>query len=868
MPRNSIKLSRNRTTTMLTIFLLFTFAISIFMLPANAHTPAWNVPTFAYIHLSPNPAGVGQSVIVNFWIDKIFDGATINNDWRFHNYNLTIVKPDGKTETTIFNYVAETGSQIYTHITPDQIGTYTLIFSFPGQKYTDYSFNPSSAYVNDTYLPSSATTTLIVQQNPVPSSTTYPLPSEYWTRPIEGENYNWYAISSNWLSWPQIAYDYQPDGTAPNSPHIMWTKPLEFGGVVGGTNVGANGMTYYTGLSYETRFNPVMIINGRLYYPLPRSNNGAGMGGATLNNGFVCADLRTGQQIFWQNTTMPSIAQIVDIEDMDQHGAIPNGYMYQASGTTWIALDPNDGNWLFNITGVPSGTMAYGPNGELLVFTLSTTAKTLTLWNSSAAIGTFSASMSTWRPVGKVINGSLTSAYSLNATLPWLTAGSSMDRVLQGDLVLGHNGTLPSSGSAMGGTTSSAPWTMWAINLNASRGAVGSLSWMKTYNAPSGNLTITLNTASWPLPVDPVARVFCAGNKENFQWYGYNLDTGDLLWGPVGYVNDSYEYYGQISGGPNTPKATAVYGNLYVSGYGGAMQAIDLKTGNLMWLYNNTYSGTNTPFGHYPLFINLIADGKIYASSSGHGGGVEAPLYRDYRIRCINATDGTEIWTMLGWNTFTPYGANLIEPVYAADGYISYLNVYDMQIYTVGKGPSAMTVEAPMAAIIHGSSIVIRGTVTDISAGTKQNEQAARFPNGVPCVSDASQSGWMEYVYMQKPRPTNATGVLVTLSVVDANGNYREIGTTTSNDGFFTFNWNPDIEGQYTVYASFAGSESYWTSHAMTSFAVDPAAPTASPYPITNLPPTEMYIGVAAAAIIVAIAIATALIILMQRKRP
>ena len=90
-------------------------------------------------------------------------------------------------------------------------------------------------------------------------------------------------------------------------------------------------------------------------------------------------------------------------------------------------------------------------------------------------------------------------------------------------------------------------------------------------------------------------------------------------------------------------------------------------------------------------------------------------------------------------------------------------------------------------------------------------------------------SQWMEYVYMQKPRPTNTAGVPVTLSVVDANGNYREIGTTTTADGFFTLNWKPDIEGQYTVYASFPGSESYWPSHAITSFAVDPAAPTPTP---------------------------------------
>ena len=46
-------------------------------------------------------------------------------------------------------------------------------------------------------------------------------------------------------------------------------------------------------------------------------------------------------------------------------------------------------------------------------------------------------------------------------------------------------------------------------------------------------------------------------------------------------MNDDDEDHRQISGGPNTPKATAVYGNLYVAGYGGAIQAINLKTGHI-----------------------------------------------------------------------------------------------------------------------------------------------------------------------------------------------------------------------------------------------------------------------------------------------
>jgi hypothetical protein len=128
----------------------------------------------------------------------------------------------------------------------------------------------------------------------------------------------------------------------------------------------------------------------------------------------------------------------------------------------------------------------------------------------------------------------------------------------------------------------------------------------------------------------------------------------------------------------------------------------------------------------------------------------------------------------------------------------------------------------------------------------------------------------MEYVYMQKPRPMDVTGVPVTLSVLDANNNYREIGTATTNsDGFYTLNWKPDIEGQYTVYASFAGSESYWPSHAVTSFAVDPApivTPTETPQQQPSMADTYLLPGIGI--VVAAIAIVGAVIVLMLRKRP
>jgi hypothetical protein len=121
---------------------------------------------------------------------------------------------------------------------------------------------------------------------------------------------------------------------------------------------------------------------------------------------------------------------------------------------------------------------------------------------------------------------------------------------------------------------------------------------------------------------------------------------------------------------------------------------------------------------------------------------------------------------------------------------------------------------------------------------------------------------------MQKPKPTNVTGVQVTLSVVDANGNYRDIGTTaTDADGYFGFNWKPDIEGKYTVYASFTGSDSYWPSHAVTAFNAAQVAPTASP---TAAPPAsivDQYFVPAVIGIILAIIVVGVVIVMILRKR-
>jgi hypothetical protein len=260
----------------------------------------------------------------------------------------------------------------------------------------------------------------------------------------------------------------------------------------------------------------------------------------------------------------------------------------------------------------------------------------------------------------------------------------------------------------------------------------------------------------------------------------------------------------------------------------------------------------------------MIADGKVYVGTLEHS--AENPIPRGGPYICLNATSGDEIWRVNGMYRQTRWGGNAIM----GDSIIATMDTYDQRIYAVGAGPSDTTVTASPKVTVFGSSVQIEGMVTDASPGTNSDSLALRFPNGVPAVSDASMSDWMLYVYKQFSCPSNATGVPVTLSVVDANNNSRVIGSTTSDaSGFFSFNWTPDITGSYTVTATFAGSQAYYGSSAETSFYTSAAPPTASPYPVVNLPPTETYFAISTVAIIIAIAIVGAVLaMLMRRKRP
>lgn len=889
-----MQIVKNKTLAIvISILLMLSISVSITLIPnANAHTPVWNMATFAYIVVAPNPIGVSQTATVYMWLGNVpYPNSAIENHYRYHGYTLTITAPDGSVQKQTYGEITDTtNSQMY-HFTPNQVGNYKLNFTYPGETITVNDQPSGSAYVNDTFLPSSTSVTLIVQQEPIPSAiTSYPLPQDYWSRPINGENTDWWSISSNWLgtgspvqsatgygtmigaSNTGLTQRYPGDAIGPQTAHVMWTKPLSNGnvGVVGGNNFAIPGIAYFDGTAYLPRFSNPIIVNGYLYYTEPVGLSG-GTSGST-----DCVDLRSGQ-VIWSRTDVPALSfvYIYDLEDPNQHGVSP-AILFTSNFAR--AFDAATGNPLFNVTGVPSssGTTlvsspVLGPSGEHLKYVLANSGNTtnpdfrLGEWNSSklwsytgttpALSGTVTTSTGTSSDAS--ISTGANSRYDWNISVPWrntMPTAPTIVAAFYNNMIICENGTMPIVGI-------NTPYTYFAVNLNITKAPIGQVLWWNTLQPPPGNVSVVAAVA------DPTVGVFVESYRETMQWTGYSMATGTRLWGPTA-SQTPFDYYG--SPGVSQLGGQAAYGKLYSSSFGGILYCYDLTNGNLLWTYgnggagNSTNSGFATSYGDYPTFMTAVANGIIYLDTIEHTS--TDPIYKGALARAINATNGQEIWTLPAYGSSWSQSTQTFA---VADGFAAFWNGYDGQIYSVGRGPSATTVTAPDIAASFKTPIVIKGTVTDISAGTKQNAQAANFPSGVPCASDASMKDWMGYIYQQRPLPTNFTGVPVTINVLDSNGNYRNIGTTTTtSSGTYSLTWTPDIAGDYTVIATFAGSNGYWPSSIQTSFNVmhEPAT-TATPTP-TQTSMVETYFVPSVIAIMLVIIVGFALLFLALRKRP
>jgi len=784
-------------------------------------TDAADYPTYFFLTVQPDPIGVGQTANVVYWLDRAPPTAAGSRGDRWQGWKLEITSPDGKTETINLADSDAAGSGIIKY-TPSDVGTYFFKAYFPGQ-------NITQGNTVNWYKPSeSIKVELTVQEEQIQSLPFPPLPTEYWTRPINAQNYGWHQLAGYWLgagsAGPHGPRSYNsngnfnPYGSAPDSPHIMWTREIAFGGVVGGEFEDTN---YFPGETYDRKFQPPIIMQGRLYFNQRLGTN--------LWQGLYCLDLQTGEELWFKNGTTITFGQLVNWQTPNVHGVMP--HLWSVSGSTYKMYDAFTGDWILDIANVSSGTMVFGPNGEILIYRLAGATNTLSLWNSSKVLVE---SMTEWyyRPVGPLLDGN--KGYEWTVKVPDIPGSQSLLKIKDGVLYARATYTDAAPGTTKVGDVA------YDVSLDTIQ-KDGNGQYPTSINNLWGPVNRTFEGSLLNGHIDKnILPVFV---KEQMVWYGINTRTGKLAWGPTQPYENSWGVY--------QPYADwqSANGILYAAGYDGMIHAYNITTGENIWNWYTDSSGFETVYGHYVFKDSAmsICDGKLYAVTNEHS--PSTPLYRGSKMYCIDAVTGQGLWNISFWGLY---------PV-IADGYALSFNYYDGRVYCFGKGPSETTIVASPKVSVFGSSVLIEGTVTDQSEGAK----------GKPAVSDSNMSKWMEYIYMQQPKPTNILGVPVELYVLDSNDNYRPIGTTTTDkDGYFSFSWTPDIPGKYTVYATFEGSISYYSSYALTAFNVDPA-PDATKTPIQ--PPStiveQYFIPVAVGLFILGIIILFMLILSMFKKR-
>lgn len=827
--------------TVFAAFLFFSLAFSALaiMPAANAHTPPWNIKTFAYITLAPDVVGVGQQMLIYMWLQVVPPTAEGAYGDRWQGFSIIVTRPDSTTET-LGPFKSDPIGFSSTVYTPTQTGVYKFQFKFPGQTLAGENLRPDSNtgkdFIGDYFQPSeSEIVSLTVQSSPVAAYVDTPVPTGHWSRPINGQLREWDAISGNWFTAPPNWYAQYTIG--PETSHILWTMPLTFGGLVGGE---FGDTSYYSGNAYEGKITGTIIINGRLYlnkypddtYALQEPNNTYPR--TPPKNGFYCIDIRTGEILWYNNESRLSFGQVYRYDSPNQHGGL--AYLWAVSGTTWKAYDPFNGDWVYTITNAPAGARSYSKDGSIIVPVINAAKGWLALWNSSAIPQLLGGMTGTqawqWRPYGKTVDGS--KGYVWNKTLPEGVTGA-INYVFADDKIIGSSG-LGRTGSWLNlGTTS---YTLWAISLKA--GEEGNLLWKKSYTSTEG-ATYTLAAAS------AKEAVFALWASETRQWHGFSMNTGDKLWTTAsqGAWDMTVSTVGNIA-----------EGKLFSCGYAGILYAYDLTTGNTAWTYaakDPTYLESKWG-GNYILEHQIIADGKIYVFSGEHS--PDNPPERGAPLLCLDATTGTKLWEI------PFYLSHWARNPALADGILVYLNVYDNQIFAFGRGLSSTSVIASAGV---GNIITIQGEVTDQSSGqTAQGVPAA----GTPAIADQFMDSWMEYLYMQEPKPTNAIGVPVKIHIIDQNGNTAYTTTVTSDiTGHFAASWVPSSTGMFTIKAVFEGSGAYFPSDAVTSMAVSSGAAVITPSPAPSsgaIGATTTYI--IGAAIVIIAAIIGAAFYLRKRK--
>ena len=644
---------------LIALFLTFSMTASTMLMPnANAHTPAWKIPTEAFCNVAPNPAGVGQALTVGFWLQMPPPTASTAYGDRYKNMTVKVTHPDGTTET-LGPFTSDDTGGTFTLYTPTLLGNYTFQMSFPGQTLAGNNpppggFGGITPIIGDYLEPSvSNIVSVTVQQAALPTIPFNSLPTTYWTRPINAENNNWYSIGGNWLGLGSncmynASGNYNPYTLAPTTAHIMWTKPIAFGGTVGGEFGGSETSNFYTNRQYDIMFKPI-IMDGVLYYTLyPTGGNNYNINEA--HAGWVAVDLQTGQTLWTTNTPLTAsgactvllCGQLLDYVSPNQYGvsaylwsqgtpvgvnsagstAITKYAIANAGTTTYNMFDAFDGSYILSIVNGSAMTLTEDQSGDLIGYYVNSStanayhAPTLNMWNSTLAIINYQnitgpsisvnyANLWNLKPIqgsqipfGEGIEWSVPLPTKISGNP--LPVGLGISAIQSGVIIM-----TASSASTLGGSSSNSPGGYYQVGwiIEAGYNAnTGAQLWIT--NRTETPFTVlgtggTAATAPWSL-MDG-SGVYVEANTDTFTLTGYSDYTGAQLWTkvlPDANTYDSLSGWGMVANG-----------TLYYSGLGGDVYAVNILTGTILWHYNTGTAGANTPYGVWPIWASAALRG-------------------------------------------------------------------------------------------------------------------------------------------------------------------------------------------------------------------------------------------------------------------
>jgi hypothetical protein len=253
-----VLLQSKKTTIAVALILMFAIAVPLSFPSASA---ADTRQTYAFIGAVPNPVGVGQEVLLHIGITH--PTASALKGWE--GLTVTVERPDGKTET-LGPFSTDSTGGTGTIYVPTMAGNYTLQTHFPQQVITETvtRVTPPTPAGTTMLASDSQKLTLVVLEEPIPYYPGHPLPTEYWTRPIDSQLREWNVIAGNWLDGNRRNAQFiTGNDDAPETAHILWAKQETQGGLVGDP-LGEH--SFEMGDAYEGKFASRLILAGKLYY--------------------------------------------------------------------------------------------------------------------------------------------------------------------------------------------------------------------------------------------------------------------------------------------------------------------------------------------------------------------------------------------------------------------------------------------------------------------------------------------------------------------------------------------------------------------------------------------------------------------------